>query len=58
MKWTTEKFIELLKRHDAGADGRWLVLTNSPSLPAPFIYGWLNLESLCEELNAGQKEQP
>jgi len=49
--WTVERFIELLKRHDAGVKFP-ILLANYETCPqSALVEGRLNLESLVEELN-------
>lgn len=49
--WTVQKFIELLKRHDAGKDELRIGYGEGSML----ISSWLDLESLVEELNEKEK---
>ena len=52
--WTVNKFIELLKRHDASLRG---TLVREPLVGGQaYLNGWLNVESLVEEINERERQ--
>ena len=56
-EWTVQRIVELLERHD-GAKNSWfhLYVEPEPEEGAHFVTGWINLASLCDELNARDRE--
>jgi len=55
--WTVERFIELLKRHDAAKEhGQENVLRLTIYDGVHYIQGWFNVQGLVAELNERDRQ--
>ena len=57
--WTVERFIEFLKRHDCATGAFALDVKRMSGLSGNIewsVQGWINLDSLVEELNERDRQ--
>ena len=55
-EWTVQRIIELFKRHDSGMVSLFISQSDRKS-ECWQVNGWMDLEAICDELNARDREQ-